>query len=100
MMNDDPSSRYQTADQALEAMSRLRDTPFWKTTVAPDLIRWEQTTMTRRIAVEWKRYSPRKHEWTAWSEPLGNGRTMTLRRSNGIVGSLEAIAGLEAYFGI
>ena len=100
MMNDDPASRYQTASQALEALSRLPITPTWSATVTPDLVRWERTNKTRRNVVDWKRHSPRRHEWAAWSEPLGKGRKMTLGGSGGIVGSRQAIAGLEAYFGV
>ncbi|MCW3474544.1 serine/threonine-protein kinase [Limobrevibacterium gyesilva] len=99
MMNDDPASRYQTASQALEALSRLPITPVWSAAVAADLVRWEQTTQTRRIMVEWKRLSPRKHKWMAWSEPLGRGRKMTLAGSGGIVGSRQAVTELKAYFG-
>ncbi len=98
MLADDPAMRYQTADQALEALSRLAVTPVWSATVAPQLVRWEQLSKTRRNIVEWKRHSQRRHEWSAWSEPLGNGRKMTLGGSRGIIGGREAIAELERYF--
>lgn len=98
MLNDDPSARYQNADQALEAMSRLSVAPAWSTTVAPDAVRWELVNKERLKVVEWARHSPRKHEWTAWSEPLAKGRKMTLGGSNGVVGRREALASLEAFF--
>mgnify|MGYP001205258216 CR=1 FL=1 len=98
MMNDDTSARYQTAGQVLEGISRLPIAPAWSVRVEPQLVRWEQITKTRRIVVEWKRHSPRKHEWVAWSEPLGSGRKMTLGGSGGVIGSRQALRELEVYF--
>jgi serine/threonine protein kinase len=98
MMSDDPAARHQTANQALEALSRLPVTPNLSTSVVPGLVRWEQTTKARRNVVEWRQHSPRKHEWAAWSEPLGNGRKMSLGGSGGVIGSRQAIAELEEYF--
>jgi serine/threonine-protein kinase len=98
MINDDPAARYQTATQALEALSRLPVSLVWSTTVTRDLVRWEQTAKMRRNVVEWRRHSLRRHEWAAWSEPLGNGRRMTLGGSDGVVGRQQAITGLETYF--
>jgi serine/threonine-protein kinase len=98
-MNDDPASRYQTAGQALDALSRLPISPVWAATVTPELIRWEQRGKARLNVVEWSRHSQRRHEWSAWSEPLGDGRKMTLGGSKGVIGSRQAIAELEQYFG-
>jgi serine/threonine-protein kinase len=98
-MADDTAARYQTAGQALDALSRLPISPAWSTTVTPELIRWEQGGKTRLNVVEWKRHSQRRHEWSAWSEPLGEGRRMTLGGSRGVVGSRQAISSLEKYFG-
>lgn len=100
MLNDDPTARYQTAGQVLEALSRLPTSPAWSTTVTSDLVRWEQRSSKRLNLVEWKRHSARKHQWTAWSEPLGAGRKMTLGDSGGIVGNRQAITELEAYFNV
>jgi serine/threonine protein kinase len=100
MLNDDPAARYQTAGQALEALSRLPVTPVWSATVTPHLVRWEQLSKMRRNIVEWKRHSERRHEWSAWSEPLGKGRKMTLGGSEAIVGGRQAIAELQRYFGV
>ena len=99
MMCDDTDARHQSTDQVLTAFSSLPTLPAWECTVTAAQVRWEQTTKTRRIIVEWRRHSPRKHEWRAWSEPLGAGRNMTLGGSGGIVGSREAISGLETFFG-
>lgn len=98
MLNDVPAARYQTADQTLEALSRLPVTPVWSATVVPHLVRWKQLSKTRRNIVEWKRHSERRHEWSAWSEPLGNGRKITLGGSGAIIGRRQAIAELERYF--
>jgi serine/threonine-protein kinase len=98
MLNDDRAVRYQTASQALEALSRLPVTPVWSATVSPRLIRWERLSRTRQNVVEWKRYSQRKHEWSAWSEPLDRGRKMTIGGSGGIVGGRQAVAELEQFF--
>ena len=100
MLNDDPAARYQNAGQALGALSNLPVTPAWVATVAPKLGHWEQKSKTRLNVVEWKRHAPRKHDWSAWSEPLGKGRRKTLGGSDGIIGSRQCVAELENYFDI
>lgn len=98
MLNDNPTLRYQSAGQVLNALSSL-PTPNWSTAVASDLIRWEQISAKRRKVVEWSRHSPRKHEWKAWSEPLGQvGRKMSLGGSDGIVNKAQVIKELDAFF--
>lgn len=99
MLNDDDTARYQTAAQALKGMASLPVAPLWRSMVSPDLVRWEQTKGARRICVEWSRYSPRKHEWQAWSEPIGAGRSRHLDGSGGVVGRADAVRGLESFFG-
>lgn len=98
MLNDDPAGRYQTAGQALEALSRLPVIPVWDVYVAPENVRWEQVSGRRLKMVEWKCHSPRKHEWAAWSKPIGAGRSRALGGSDGIVSKRQAVVGLEAYF--
>lgn len=98
MMHDDTGSRYQTANQALGALSRLPVEPGWEVSVAPELIRWTRIVKSRRQVVEWHRISTRKHEWTAWSEPLNAGQKKTLGGSKGVVGGAEAVRQLEDYF--
>lgn len=100
MLNDDPAARYQTAGQALGALSRLPTSPEWRTTVASDLVRWELRSKNRIKVVEWVRHSARKHQWMAWSEPVGIGRKLTLGGSGGIVGSRQVITELETFFNI
>ena len=101
MMNDDSSARYQSADQVLSAFSGLSIEPDWECNVTPVRIQWERQAKGRRILVQWDRLAPRRHEWRAWSEPLGStGRKKTLGGSNGIVGSVQAVKELEKFFGV
>lgn len=98
MIVDDPTRRYQTASQVLNALSPL-PTQSWDTSVAPDLVRWTQSAGERRKIVEWTRHSARKHEWKAWSEPTGQGgRKMTLGGSTRPIGRSQAISQLETFF--
>jgi serine/threonine protein kinase len=98
MMNDDDSLRSQSSAQALNALAGLPTTPIWEVTVTAELVRWQHSTGTRRIIVECKRHGPRRHEWAAWSEPLGKGQNKRLAGSSGVVGSSAAVKGLEAFF--
>jgi hypothetical protein len=100
MLEDDTAKRYQSADQVLDAVSRLPISPAWNASVDPDLVRWTLQSRTRVNIVEWRR-APRRQEWTAWSEPLNRlkGRKMTLGGSGGVVPANQARAELEAYLG-
>lgn len=99
MLNDEKAQRYQSASQVLNALSAL-PTPAWQTAVGPNQVRWEQTVGNRLRVVEWTEHSPRKHEWKAWSEPVGtSGRIMTLDGSAGFVSKKQAIRELEKFFG-
>lgn len=99
MMEDDTSKRYQTADQAFDAIISLPIAPAWRAVVEPDRVRWEVNSDKRLKVVEWKRV-PRQYEWTAWSEPFDGtgGRKRTLGGSGGVVSAREAVSGLEKYF--
>jgi serine/threonine protein kinase len=98
MLNDDRSLRYQSASQVLNALSGL-PTPAWATEVLPGQVRWEQATGNRLRVVEWTAHSPRKHEWTAWSEPVGTpGRKMTLGGSAGQISKTKVVSELEDFF--
>tara|TARA_R110001583_G_scaffold176205_2_gene330932 strand:- start:1079 stop:2110 length:1032 start_codon:yes stop_codon:yes gene_type:complete len=100
MLHDDPALRYQSAGHVLNALSAL-PTLNWSTAVTPDRVRWQQTSGGRLRVVEWNRHSARKHEWKAWSEPVGKrGRTMSLGGSNCTIGQVQAIRELEAFFGV
>lgn len=101
MMNDDKTKRYATANQVLNALSKL-ETPPWIISVSASVVRWEQHTGQRCRVVEWTEHAPRKHEWHAWSEPFlgGTGRAKTLAGSEGLVSRSKAVEGLEEFFEI
>ena len=100
MLHDEKSLRYASATQVLNALSKL-DTLPWITSITPGLVRWEQLVGKRRRLVEWIEHSQHKHEWRAWSEPLGKvGRPMTLDGSGGVVSRSKAVQGLEAFFNV
>jgi serine/threonine protein kinase len=96
---DNPAGRFQNTGQALSAIATLPVDPQWEVEVTPDVIKWRRTKGQRRISVDWERISPRKHRWRAWSDPMGSGRTMSLDSSDGVVGQVEAVAGLRTFFG-
>jgi serine/threonine protein kinase len=99
MMHDDTSARFQSADQVLSAFSKLPVKPDWDCTVTPARVQWTRDTQSRRITVQWDRLAPQRHEWRAWSEPLGGkGRRANLGSSNGVVRKDQAVRELEAFF--
>lgn len=98
-LNDDPACRFQNTNQTLTGLASLPVDPLWAVEVTPDLVKWDRIKGQRRIRVEWERISPRKHQWRAWSEPLGSGRSMSLDSSGGVVGQVQALTGLRTFFG-
>jgi len=98
MMNDDTSARYQSADQVLSAISKLPVDLEWECEVSPARIQWVRTAKSRKIIVQWDRLAPRRHEWKAWSEPLGKGRKATLGGSQGQIIKSQVIKDLEDFF--
>jgi serine/threonine-protein kinase len=99
MMSDDTVGRYQNAGEALNAISMLPIEPEWTIPlVTPNLIRWEKSSPKRLNVVEWKLHSERRHEWEAWSEPLGEGRRKRLGSSTGVIGRRQVERELETYF--
>jgi serine/threonine protein kinase len=96
MMEDDTTKRFQTANQALSALSKLPVVPAWVATVGPTVVRWELIAGKRRKVVEWKR-GRGKNEWVAWSESLESGQKKKLGGSGGVVPVKQAVAGLEAF---
>lgn len=98
MLNDDTSRRYQSAQQVLNALSAL-ETPRWSAKVDTDFVRWEFATGERLKVVIWSWQSPRKHEWAAWSEPLGAvGRKRSLGGCSAPQGLSKTLSGLEEFF--
>lgn len=99
MMTDDTTIRYQNAGAVLNAISGLPIEPVWTvSTVSSELIRWEKRSPKRLNVVEWKIHSPRRHEWEAWSEPLGEGRRKRLEGSTEVIGRNQVERELESYF--
>lgn len=98
MLHDNPASRYQNASQAMSGLAALPIDPQWAVEVTPDLIKWQRVKGQRQITVHWERISPRKHQWRAWSDPIANGRSMSLDGSGGVVAQSQAISGLRAFF--
>lgn len=98
MLNDDTDMRYQTAQQVLNALSPL-ETPQWTVKGDTASVRWELATGDRLKVVVWSWQSSRKHEWTAWSQPLGTtGRKRTLGGSSAPQGMNKTLAELEEFF--
>jgi serine/threonine-protein kinase len=98
MMHDDPDLRCQTASQVISSLANVECDPDWNCAVDPKEIRWTRSTDTRKIFVVLKSHSPRRHEWSAWSEPLGAGNRRSLGGSAGIVGYMEAEQKLRNFF--
>ncbi len=97
LLSDDPSKRYQSAQQALNGIAPLTVEPAWEVDVTDDLVRWQRNKGQRLLVAEWERFSERKHRWRAWSEPTGGGRARSLATSNGTVGRRYAEAGLRSF---
>ncbi|WP_395175368.1 serine/threonine-protein kinase [Roseibium alexandrii] len=101
MMVDDPANRLQTVGQAQAAFSGLPVEPDWTCRMDGNCVHWQRNSGSRTIRVDWKRHSPRRHEWKAWSEPSnGIGQVRTLAGSNGIIGLRQAIRELEDFFSV
>ena len=98
MMHDDTRHRYQNANQVIAALAGLSVEPNWRCKVADDEIRWTRKTTGRRIIVVWKKHSARKHEWSAWSEPIGVGNRRSLGGSKGIVSYSQSDRELTEFF--
>ena len=98
MLADDSAARYATTGDVLNAISGLPIDQPWETNVTPELVRWELQSPKRLNFVEWNLHSERRHEWKAWSEPVGTGRKMTLGQSQGVIPRKKVDRELETYF--
>ena len=98
MLRDDPTLRYQDANQVVMALADLPIDPSWSCIVTASDVTWEREAKNRRIKVVWQRHSARRHEWKAWSEPLTVGRQRALGGSNGIYSRKQVVAALEGFF--
>ncbi|WP_224741566.1 serine/threonine-protein kinase [Bradyrhizobium sp. 2S1] len=84
MMHDDPAARYQTANEALAAYSRLHTLPRWECSQNANEIRWTCVHKNRRYFVVWEQTASRMYNWSAWSEPVGKGNKRNLGSSIGV----------------
>jgi serine/threonine-protein kinase len=78
-MHDDPTKRFQTAQNLLDALAMLPLMPDWAIALDPATIEWTCTRAERRVVVELDRASDR---WEATSHPLSAGRQRRLARSD------------------
>lgn len=97
MMHDDTDRRCQNVAQVQSAFAGLPTEPDRECEVDAHQVRWRRQRGRRIIRVEWNQHSQRRHDWRAWSEPIGKGRTQTLGSSKGKVGSQVAVRELEAF---
>lgn len=98
LLSDDPSRRFQSANQVATALATLPAIEGLECSVKPGLIEWWHTGQRRKTNVIWTRHSARRHEWRAWSEPLSSGNNRNLGGSNGIISKSDAVAQLEEFF--
>jgi len=98
MLDDDPATRYQNCEQILSAFAELPVAGGWDCFVTDDLISWTRKVKQRVQRVGWRRHSERKHEWRAWSEPVGKGRNMALGVIGAQIGRNECLRQLKKFF--
>ncbi|MET4257379.1 serine/threonine protein kinase [Bradyrhizobium sp. S3.12.5] len=84
MMNDDTNARYQSANAALAAYSKLDTTPRWDCVVTSDKVSWTCLHKNRKYFVEWEMVGTDLYNWSAWSEPTGRGNRRSFGSSNGV----------------
>ena len=99
MMRDDPADRARTAPECLDLLGRLPVAPDWNISVEADRVHWTLGEAKRVRHIDWVQHAPKRHEWRAWSDPVGKGVSRTLDSSKGVVGQNEALKGLERFFG-
>lgn len=98
MLQDDPHTRYQNANQVISAIAGLPIEPDWHCTVAPLEIRWKREVGERRIFVVWQKLSLRKYTWKAWSEPKGKGNHRSMGDSASPIGQAQSERELRTFF--
>lgn len=99
MLQDDPRSRYQNAEQIVNALAGLPIEPRWKCKVTAAEVRWERQAKRRRFIVIWTKHSARRHEWSAWSEPIEAGNRRFLGGVETKIGYAELERQLKDFFG-
>jgi serine/threonine-protein kinase len=84
MLHDDTKARYQTANEALAAFSKLHTQPRWECTTSPTEVRWTHADGKRKYFVFWEETQPNLYNWSAWSEPVGKGNRRSFGSSSGV----------------
>ncbi len=97
-LNDDPNLRFKNATDFVDRLGQLNVGSDWRCKLTNTKVAWTRRTGDRQTKVLWTEHSPHRHEWFAFSEPLGPGRKLSLGKSAGIVGRAEAERGLEDFF--
>ncbi|MDZ4819141.1 MAG: serine/threonine-protein kinase [Planctomycetota bacterium] len=97
-LNDDPDSRFQNADQVINALASVQTSPAWECRVEPSVTKWTRIKDNRRLDVVWNHPSPRSHTWEAISHPIGVGRNRKLGGSQHKLGRAEAEKQLQNFF--
>jgi len=100
MMSDDTKARYQNCEELLRAFAALPIEPDWSCDVDEGTVSWSRTAGQRELHVEWTQHSPRKHEWSARSLPVGAGRPRLLDGSKEPISAKICITELERFFGV
>lgn len=99
MLRDDPQSRYQNIGQVMSALATLPVEPDWSCLAGSAKVQWQRSANGRQIQVEWNTASPRRHEWSAWSEPIGaTGRSRSLAGSTSAIGRVQAMEEMRQFF--
>jgi len=98
-MNDDPSKRFQNAQQVLSAVSTLPSEPEWSCNYSSKETIWHLHRNIRNYIVTHTVHSVRRHEWHAFSLPVsGSGKRRLLGKSESIIGKNKALKELEDFF--
>jgi eukaryotic-like serine/threonine-protein kinase len=97
-MHDDSDLRFQSCDQVLSALASLPVEPNWQCSVSGLIVEWKKTVGDRRHTVTWTTHGVGKHEWSAVSEPTGEGRKKKLGGSCGILGKADCDRELCGFF--
>jgi eukaryotic-like serine/threonine-protein kinase len=98
-MNDDPSKRFQNAQQVLSALSCLPLENEWICEYTSQKTIWRLQRGKRNYTVNHTVHSIRRHEWSAFSLPIsGIGRRRILGKSEGKIGKNKTLRELEEFF--
>ncbi|MGO4569612.1 serine/threonine-protein kinase [Rhizobium sp. 2YAF20] len=98
MTHADPAKRYQSMEDAVNAISRLPVVSDWECEVQAHKVSWSLTKGKRKWRVDWTNYFTKDEAWTAWTEDLsGNGRK-TLGKSDKSDKPLKRYRALQNWF--